>query len=110
VYVDIQRESWSGNRVTSKYFLRSLPDSRISFPSVYVCVRACVYAMPRAMDRRTGVLRQLFVSGGYAEHSKAPPEITGRSGAPASEIRTGNSHPSSELENVSRRKRKRRKK
>jgi len=73
-------------------------------------VRTYVYVMPRAMDRRTGVLRQLFVSGGYAEHSKAPPEITGRFGAPASEIRTRNSHPSSEVENVLRRKRKRGKK
>lgn len=55
------------------------------------------------------MLRELFVSGGYAEHSKVPPKITGRFSAPVSEIRTGNSHPSNEVETYCDKKEKKKK-
>lgn len=100
VYVDIQCESWSGNRVTSKYFLRLFfvppplsfvhmhthtPTFTRSFPTinlsrymnlnVCICVQVSVHAL-RVVDQRTKVLQELFVSVGYAEHSKVPPKIT----------------------------------
>lgn len=83
VYVNIQRKSLSGNRVTSKYFLRSpLVFSQRKFFSSCACIYTCMYVclrihVLRVVDQRTEVLQELFVSGGYAEHSKVPPKITG---------------------------------
>lgn len=45
--------------------------------SVFSSVRTRIRCVLRATKRGTEVLRELFMSGGYAEHSKVPPKITG---------------------------------
>lgn len=65
---------------------RRTDGAREASPCVCVWVGGYVGAL-RVVDRRTEVLQELLVSGGYAEHSKVPPKITGRFGAPAGEFK-----------------------
>jgi len=61
----------------------SLPAANL-FPRVCACAHVCVYMRCAWW---TEVLQKLFVSGGYAKHSKLPPKNYGRFSVSANEVK-----------------------